>query len=486
LARRASAALLILAVGGLVLPALVTAAAGTGTATRLFLVPLLACLVIAATHCYLGLHVIQREIIFVDLAFAQLASLGAVLSLIPYLARRSDAAWWCSFALVLVGSVLFTLSRRSRRLIPQEAVIGIVYAVATAGAIIVGDKLPGGLERVKDVLVGRVLWAGPDEVIWTAGIYAMLMVLHLLCFRPFAALSGFSGHDAQGAVSPWWDLLFYISFGLVIMRSVEIAGILLVFALLVVPAVIAVIFAARLGTRLVVAWGVAAVAAAAGIALSFAVDLPAGPTIVCLLGLGLAISGAWRTVSRSASGLRTVLKLSGLIGTTAAALFGIYLLSPVARGLETHQHDHNPQHGRDQLHNGESGGHREGSLEQHLVEHFCAAGPEERDAMLPQLRPHLSGILRLLRAQEPEVREHAAEVLAETGEPARASAALVEALADEDDPWVRLAMASALLRLDPRQGRNVLEAMLDGDAPLMVKAEAERLLRGRDTERNAD
>ncbi|HET6579600.1 MAG TPA: iron chelate uptake ABC transporter family permease subunit [Gemmatimonadales bacterium] len=262
----------------------------------LFLPPLVACLVIVAIHSYLGLHVIAREVIFVDLSLAQMAALGSAVAVLAGRQPDSTAAFLYALGFTSLGAVLFALTRTEERgRVPQEAFIGIVYVVASAAAILVADRTPRGGEAIKDILVGSLLWVTWPTIARLAAIYAAIGVFHWFLRRRFLTIS-FQPETAlaNGWSIRWWDFLFYLSFGIVITFSVPIAGVLLVFSFLVVPAAIAFQYSRRQGVLAVISWVAGAVASAAGLFVSFRYDLPTGPVVVCMFGLVLLVAFAVR------------------------------------------------------------------------------------------------------------------------------------------------------------------------------------------------
>jgi len=253
----------------------------------LFLPPLVACLVIVAIHSYLGLHVIAREVIFVDLSLAQMAALGSAVAILAGSQPDSRVAFFYALGFTSLGAGVFAVTRTDERgRVPQEAIIGIVYVVASAAAILVADRTPRGGEAIKDILVGSLLWVTWPTILRLAAVYLAVGVFHWLLRRRFLTIS-FHPETAlvRGWRVRWWDFLFYLSFGLVITFSVPIVGVLLVFSFLVVPAAIAFQFARSKGALAVIAWVAGALASAGGLWLSFRYDLPTGPLIVCVFGL---------------------------------------------------------------------------------------------------------------------------------------------------------------------------------------------------------
>ena len=294
-------------------------------------IPFLACLVLTGIHVYLGLHVLARGIIFVDLALAQVAALGITVALLAGHAIQSDAAYWYALAFTVAGSLLFSASRTHRAPIPQEAIIGIVYAVSAAAAVLVIDRAPQGSEHIKQLLVGSILTVTPTEVGTLAVLYAVIGIIHWLIRRPLLKIS-FDPEAAarQGLWIRWWDFLFYTSFGFVVTSSVRIAGVLLVFSYLIVPAAIAALLANSVTGRLLIGWGLGFVVSVLGLVASAAWDLPTGATVVTTFGtvvtavaLGFAASFLVRAVrTQGPSALAGV----GVAAFAAAALAGLLLL----------------------------------------------------------------------------------------------------------------------------------------------------------------
>src|SRR6266702_3857476 len=240
--------------------------------------PFVACMVLVAMLSYLGLHVIAREVIFVDLSLAQMAALGSLSALLFHVNPESPTTY------------VFALTRTSDRKgrVPQEAFIGIVYVVASAAAVLVANKVPGGGEAVEKTLVGSLLWVTWPTIAKLAAVYAGLGVFQFALRKRFLTISF---HPEEAEAAAWrirgWDFLFYLSFGVVITLAVPIAGVLMVFSFLVVPAVIANLFTADKRRLTVIAWGTGALASILGLWLSYTKDLPTGPLIVCMYGLVL-------------------------------------------------------------------------------------------------------------------------------------------------------------------------------------------------------
>ena len=260
--------------------------------------PFVASLILTGIHSYLGVHVVERGVIFVDLSLAQIAALGATIALLLPISNsdpHSPPVYWVSLAFTFIGAAVFSMVRSRRARIPQEAIIGISYAVASAAAILAMSKSTSQAEHLKDMLVGNILAVSWPEVYRTAGLYGAIGLFHYIFRRPFLDIS--MHHDEEertGRNVRLWDFLFYASFGFVVTSSVAIAGVLLVFCYLIVPAVAAMLYADTIGRRLAIGWTMGTVVSALGVYLSLVLDLPTGATIVCTFGLVLVLMAAVR------------------------------------------------------------------------------------------------------------------------------------------------------------------------------------------------
>ena len=247
--------------------------------------PFMASLILTGIHAYLGVHVVERGVIFVDLALAQIAALGATIAILIGMDPHGPAAYWLSLAFTFIGAAIFAFARTRRGHIPQEAFIGIAYAVASAAAILVMSKATGETEHLKDMLVGNILAVSKHEVLKTAILYGAIGIFHYIFRRRFLLISTDPEQaEAQGMSIRFWDFLFYASFGFVVTSSVAIAGVLLVFCYLIVPSVGAMLFADRVGRRLAIGWTMGTLVSALGVYFSVLLDLPTGATIVCTFG----------------------------------------------------------------------------------------------------------------------------------------------------------------------------------------------------------
>lgn len=263
---------------------------------ELMLPALVASLIILSIHGYLGIHIIARGVIFVDLALAQVAALGwaaAGLGLGHWLhdlvgIPEGVAAYSVGLVFTILAAALLSASRSGHKYVPHEAIIGIIYVVATAGTILVAAQAPRGAEHVQQLLTGTLLWVTWPQIARTAVIYLVIGAVHWRLRKKFFLISLNPEAARQGNISiRMWDFLFYSLFGVVVTQSVAIGGVLVVFSFLVIPAVVAFLFTESPAKLLAIAWGSGAVGIALGLVVSFKGDLPTGPVLVCAFAVVL-------------------------------------------------------------------------------------------------------------------------------------------------------------------------------------------------------
>lgn len=288
--------------------------------TELLLWPFVAGLVLTGIHVWFGLHVLARKVVFVDLALAQVAALGLAVAILAGHAVSGEAAYWYAFAFALAGAVLVALVRPYEGALQQEAVIGIVYAVSAALGVLVLDRAPQGAEHIKQLLVGTILTVTPHEVAVLAALYGGIGALHLLLRRPLLQASLHPQDMPHGRLL-LWDTLFYVSFALVVTSSVRVAGVLLVFCYLIVPAALAGLLASGFGIRLLLGWGLGATLTAMGLLVSWTWDMPTGPAIVAAFGAAMAFAAL------AFAARRLSLRKSALLASAIAASAGALLLA---------------------------------------------------------------------------------------------------------------------------------------------------------------
>jgi zinc/manganese transport system permease protein len=262
--------------------------------------PVLACVLLPWLLTYLGLHVVRRGIIFVDIAMAQMAAVGICVAVLLHLDLESWATFAIALGFTLVGAVVFSIAGKREREVPQEAVIGITYVVAAAVAVLLLSRAAEGDEEIKNMLVGNILLVTPAELWKAFALFVGVGVFHALCRRSFLLVS-FDRKQAiaSGLSVRWWDFLFYASFGVVVTSFVRIAGVLLVFSYLIVPAVCGITLAGGFARRLIVGCIVSLLGGIGGLLVSFWWDLPTGAAIVAVFGLLLVGVSIWSWIQRA-------------------------------------------------------------------------------------------------------------------------------------------------------------------------------------------
>ncbi len=288
--------------------------------------PFAECMVLVAIHTYLGIHVLRRRVIFVDLALAQTAALGTTVGFIFGIMPETTAALIFSMVFTFVGAAIFALTRIRGERVPQEAVIGLFYAIMAASAVLVVQKTHGA-EHMDDILVGSILWVKWSDVGIAAVAYAFIGVIHYVFRKQFLLISE-NPDEAyqQGMNVKAWDFLFYLTFGFVISFSVRVAGVLLVFVFLVAPAIMAFMITERLKPQLLIGWTMGTVVTVLGLLISYTADLPSGPTVVSFYGIVLVLGALAVYLIRAQEKLRVIGKIGlGAAATGAACLcvFGL-------------------------------------------------------------------------------------------------------------------------------------------------------------------
>lgn len=238
---------------------------------------------LVAIHAYLGLHVLRRDVIFVDIGLSQVAALGAAFSMFFEPEGEGRLALYCSLGFCLCVAFGLALLRRFEHKLSQEVLIGMTYALASGALILVADRLPHGTEHLKHALIGNILFVTWDQVLETLYVYLAVGVVHAVFYKQFWS-------STRGELkSFFWDFVFYLLFGVVISFSTHHAGVLVVFTLLVGPAALAVRFFSEPKTQLLVAWNIGLVGILSSFLLSYGFDLPAGAAIVTLMALAFFV-----------------------------------------------------------------------------------------------------------------------------------------------------------------------------------------------------
>jgi len=308
------------------------------------------CLILVGIHSYLGIHVIKRKVIFVDLALAQVAALGTTVGFLFGIIPGTIGAYWFSLSFAILGAAIFSLSRIRNEKIPQEAVIGLVYAIAAALVILVIDKAPHGAEHIKELLTGSILWVKWETIGYAAFVYAGIGLFHFILRKKFLLISNNPEKAYQEGISVrLWDFLFYVSFGIVITHSVGTAGVLLVFVFLVVPAITSILITDVLWKQLVIGWSMGLVVSVLGLFISYIADLPSGPTVVAFYGIMLLIVALTLYVIRAENRGKSLRRIAiGLI-LTAVIFFLIRLLGTAFSNDPGHEHETSGVHSDNHL-----------------------------------------------------------------------------------------------------------------------------------------
>jgi len=442
--------------------------------------PFMACLVLTGIHVYLGIHVLARKVIFVDLALAQIAALGAVVGIA--IGFESDHDAWVikgfSLAFTILGAGVFSLTRARTERVPQEAIIGISYAVALAMAVLASIHLPHGADEMRTLFAGSILWIRSDTLVYAGVLYALIGAFHYVFRKRFFQLS-FSPEDARqaGVSLRFWDFLFYLSFGFVVTSSVSIAGVLLVFAYLVIPAAIAILLVNHVRARLFVGWIVGAVVSFIGVVVSYQADLPSGPTIVVVLALALLLVGLYYGYRKSQAKKMYCIKLVGAAISMVVLIIGIAQLKPKAHTEIAHmlksQEANERQLGLKQIASRGLVDQRWGSIAR-LYKDVSADVRAEWALVVGAagFEKGLLGLHKLLSDNEDHVRELALRAVRQI-QSETSIKALRYAAAREPDDFLQVEMAEALLELgDTKPGINLLLKIMASDAPEQARQDA--------------
>ncbi len=423
---------------------------------QIMLPPLAACLILTGICTYLGLHVVSREVIFVDLALAQIAALGSTFAFLLGFEPDSYSGYFYSLGFTFLGAAIFSISRLRDQRVPQEALIGIVFAVSSSAAILLADLSPQGAEHVEEMLTGAILWVS-WPTIWKTLLICLAVGAFHFAFRHKFLLISMDHEEAerQGLAVRWWDFLFYVSFGFVITSSVAIAGVLLVFCFLIIPSVIGMLYSKEIGTRLIIGWISGTIVSCVGLLLSYQFDFPSGPSIVCSFGVFLIFSAVVQYVMRAdRKDLALARVVSGtLIIALAMGLALSFRPSPSEPG-------HLEQTGIERVLQ---------SLEQLELEEGLAR------SALTLLEEDQEILKQGLREGNIEVDQQTLQRLGELGF-SEAIPLLRLICENVEDPWVRYYGSSSLLRLGDKEGIHRLIEILQAPGPPFLKAQVGDLL----------
>lgn len=438
-------------------------------ALEVLLPPFIACLVLTGIHTYLGLHVVSRGVIFVDLALAQIAALGATFAFLLGYDPKGTQGYLYSLLFTFVGAAIFSISRLRDQRVPQEAIIGITFAVSSAAAILIADRAPQGAEHVEAMLTGALLWVPWSTILKTAVIYVLIGLFHWIFRRRFLTISLEPGRaEREGWSVRWWDFLFYTSFGFVITSSVAMAGVLLVFSFLIIPSVIGMLFAHTIRGRLAIGWIVGTGVSMAGLNLSYTYDFPSGPAVVCTFGATLLLAAVARYVAAAeAKGLAMakVAATSVVVGVAVWLAFVSSATRPsAANGPET-AGDEAPMPG-DTV--------RQANDALAALAASTGEPPADSVAQLVSVREELH---RMMVTGEVEIEESAVEALARSREDGAVAEILEEIAHHAENPWARLRGAESLVARGNAVGIEALLELLERDLPPFLELQAAQALR---------
>jgi zinc/manganese transport system permease protein len=442
--------------------------------------PFLACLLIAGIHVYLGLHVISRKVIFVDLALAQIAAFGAIYGVILGYDLQEDTWAIKGFSLLFafLGAGIFSLTRMRHERVPHEAIIGITYAVALAATILGSIHLPHGADEVRSLLAGSILWVRGETILYLALLYIAVGIFYFIYRDRFLLISlDPRAAEDQGINIRFWDFLFYLSFGLVVTNSVAIGGVLLVFSYLVVPAVVAILFAESVASRLIIGWLVGTVVSVVGVVFSYVNDLPSGPTIVVCFAVFLLLSSLVRYVFLSPSKFRSIVYIcTGSITLLLFIWFGRFISKDDDMDLH---------------HLVRSSEKNERLMGLKLVE----GDSTEWEALLPDLTRLLGDpeseikvsilsligkygesemsdkVMEAMTDPDDTVREAAIRCLAEIGDE-KIVESLVEIAEEEVDPYLKIEIAELIVDLGEESGLGFFMDVMDDAETSQARKEA--------------
>lgn len=442
--------------------------------------PFVACMLLSGILVYLGIHVLSRKVIFVDLALAQIAGLGSVCGVLLGWDLHDDpwAVKGFSLAFTFLGAAVFTLTRTRDESVPHEALIGITYAVSLGATILASSHLAHGAEEVSELLAGSILWVRWPMIASTALVFAAIGAFHWVFRRRFFRLTlDPLGAEREGLSVRLWDFLFYLSLGCAVTSSVSIAGVLLVFSYLVIPAVVGVLFAESIGARLAVGWMVGTVVSAAGVSISYFQDLPSGPTIVVTFGGFLLLAGLVHYV-RHAPGLAHASLRIALGGACLVVLVGAATLLRKHEELElAHLLEQGNKAERIQvLAQVAADPSRWGEIADLCPELLARGEIEVRLNLLDLLaalrrKELLPAVHPLLSDPDDAIREGALECVQALGGP-ESIEPLLQAAESEEDEYLRVELAEAVIELGDARGIPILLDVMERGAARQARKDA--------------
>ena len=444
------------------------------------MLPFFACLLLAGIHVYLGIHVLARKVIFVDLALAQIAALGAIYGILLGYTHQEHpwAIKGFSLAFTIVGAAIFAFTKQRHERVPHEALIGIAYATALSVTVLASSQLAHGADEIRELLSGSILWVDAETIIFSGLLYLVIGIFHYVFREKFLLISFQPGLAASSGVNiQFWDFLFYLAFGFVVTSSVAIAGVLLVFCYLVIPAVIATMLAEKLLTRLCIGWAVGALVSFFGVWFSYVKDLPSGPTIVvCFVAFLVLVAGYLFVIKSANPAMRLVQVLILAALLVALGFFSTFLQLKVDRSLSFAL--------QSSLKSERILAIKSIAKDQKLILAFAAKlqlllKDPEAEVRLEVLQAFAqkSDIKSLLffhdALKDPgdEVRERVVRHIRNIANP-KSVAPLLTAIAIEKDEYIKVEMAENVLELGCAEGIPVLIEMIEQGKTALVKRDA--------------
>ncbi|MFC2137646.1 metal ABC transporter permease [Bacteroidota bacterium] len=271
--------------------------------TLTFLAPsIAACILLSAILGYYGNHILTRGIIFIDIAVAQIAALGTLLGILIGFAEESGQTQFVSYGFTTIAITVFSLTKTKKQIIPQEAIIGIFYCIALGIALLLAEKIPGGSNFITKTITGNILWVTWKNILSCFLFLAVIAAILIFLDKRLKEVT-FNSISTESNIKriKLLDVLFYISFGFVIVKAVPILGIFLVFILLIAPAAIMRMFTQNWKKQLIWSWIAGSLGSIIGIYLSYSLNISNGPAIVCLLGITVFIICFYKLLFKSSA-----------------------------------------------------------------------------------------------------------------------------------------------------------------------------------------
>lgn len=260
--------------------------------------PIAACILMAGILSYFGNHILSRGLIFIDIAVAQIAALGTMIGLLIGFAEGSLIVQLSSYIFTLIIISVFALTKFKKQIILQEAIIGIIYCLGLGLALLLAEKIPGASNYITKTITGNILWVTWKQVLYSFILFLIIAIIHFVFRRKFLQISDAAdGMPFSLNKVRLYELIFYITFGIVIVKSVPIAGIFLVFILLIAPTAAATLFTQNWKKRFIWSWIIGIIGSLSGIYFSYTLNISNGPAIVCVLGILVFILAFVRLVS---------------------------------------------------------------------------------------------------------------------------------------------------------------------------------------------